>query len=338
MPGEDGESLSRRIKADSALKATKMFLIASVGINGNRKNLTDIGFEGFLLKPVRQSHLRLLLEGAMGGGFSLSSVDPQSSLTPETISAHGRVLVAEDNATNQLVAVSILKKLGQRVDVAANGKEAIAALRGIPYDLVLMDCQMPEMDGFEATRRIRSGEAGKAHRSTPIIAMTARAMQGDREKCLDAGMDDYLSKPIDFGALSAALDRWLSVSTEVVEEDRDGPPSATTKLIFDKAALSDRLMGDQDLVREVLSVFLDDAPRRIAELRRRISEGNAAGAGEQAHATKGAAANVGGEALRKTAFEMEKAGKGKDMETLVAMMPELERAFTQLSLFMGSAS
>ncbi|HUJ68949.1 MAG TPA: ATP-binding protein [Syntrophorhabdales bacterium] len=125
----------------------------------------------------------------------------------------GRILLAEDNATNQMVAVAMLKKLGHRVDTVADGLEAIKALKEIPYDLVLMDCQMPEMDGFEATRRIRSGDSGQTRRSIPIIAMTARAMQGDRESCLQAGMNDYLSKPVDLAGLRVTIDRWLSQET-----------------------------------------------------------------------------------------------------------------------------
>ncbi len=115
---------------------------------------------------------------------------------------------------NQLVARKILEKLDYRADVAANGKEALAALSTIPYDLVLMDCQMPEMDGFEATQAIRRGEAGAGRAGTPIVAMTARAMQGDREKCLDSGMNDYLSKPIDSGLLAKTLERWLAPKTD----------------------------------------------------------------------------------------------------------------------------
>ena len=148
------------------------------------------------MKPIRQSRLREVLAACVNGtvGSTLSDRSPPASLRRMAMSA--RVLLVEDNATNQLVAAEILEKLGHRVDVAGNGLEAIAALASISYELVLMDCQMPEMDGFEATRRIRSGDAGPDARSTAIIAMTAEAMQGDRERCLEAGMDDYLPKPI----------------------------------------------------------------------------------------------------------------------------------------------
>ena len=195
MPGEDGTSLGRRIREDHVFNPTKIIMVTSLGQSANEV-LRDIGFEGCITKPIRQGRLREVLAACVKGtlGSTLSDRSPPASLGRMAMSA--RVLLVEDNATNQLVAAAILEKLGHRVDVAGNGFEAIAALASISYELVLMDCQMPEMDGFEATRRIRSGEAGPDARSTAIIAMTAEALQGDRERCLEAGMDDYLPKPI----------------------------------------------------------------------------------------------------------------------------------------------
>ncbi len=245
---------------------------------------------------------------------------------------HARLLVTEDNVTNQLVAVKMLEKLGYRADVAANGGEALAALRGIPYDLVFMDCQMPEMDGFEATRLIRDGAAGAGRASVPIIAMTARAMQGDRERCLGAGMNDYVSKPVDPAALAKALERWLTRRSDIacgpaaVGKEPAGEPPVP---VFDKDGLNDRLMGDQHLMEEILSLFLEDVPRRIETLKETVAAGNAASARDQAHAIKGAAASVGGEALRAVAFEMEEAGRAGDVERTKAIMPLLEKGFEQ---------
>ena len=336
MPDEDGASLGRRIKADPVLEKTKLIMITSLGTNGNRENLANVASEGSLTKPVRRGHLHDLLASVVDGTVAPKEPAPQTTVMPKKIPSRGRILLAEDNITNQLVAVKIIERLGHSVDVAANGLETVAAVKGIPYNLILMDCQMPEMDGFEATRRIRSGDAGDDHRHIPIIAMTARAMQGDREACLEAGMDDYLSKPIDFVALAKAIDRWLSPAVDGSGSSNTAPGKATDNSIFDRAALSDRLMGDEDAIQEVLHVFLDDTPRRIATLRGLISEGDAVGAGDQAHAIKGAAASIGGEVLRKIAFEMEKAGRAKDMETLVTKMTELEKGFEQLRLVMRS--
>ena len=335
MPAMDGETVGGRIKADPELAATDLIMITSLGQRGDRKRLEDIGFAGYLTKPVRRGQLREMLPLVLGRNGD--SVAAPKIVTRHTVaeSRRHRILVAEDNLTNQLVAVKMLEKLGYRADVAANGQEALTALRNIPYGLLLMDCQMPEMDGFEATRRIRQGEAGLSRSTTPVIAMTARAMQGDREACIEAGMNDCVPKPVDLSALTKALDRWLSPEIESTRDSDATSRKETHASTFDRAALSDRLMGDEDLIQEIVSTFLDDTPRRIESLRERITKGDSVGAGKQAHAIKGAAASIGGEALREIAFEMEKAGRAKDMEELTAMMPELERRFEELSLVAG---
>jgi PAS domain S-box-containing protein len=327
MPEENGESLGRRIKADPFLGKTKMIMVTSLGSLGSEEDLAKIGFFGSLVKPVRRGRLYDMMEAAIEERAAPPM--PTASLgTPKALSRHRRILLVEDVITNQLVAVTILNKLGYRADVAANGEEALAALRTVPYDLVLMDCQMPEMDGFEATRRIRSGEGGPGHRRIPIIAMTAKAMQGDREKCLDAGMDDYLPKPIDPASLAKAMDRWLSPDDGA--DAAAAPDKATGSPIFDRAGLSDRVTGSEEVIRQVLDLFLEDIPRRIEVLRSHIGAGDASRAGDEAHTIKGAAANIGGEALREVAFEIEKAGRTKDTVKLREMLPVLERRFQEL--------
>jgi PAS domain S-box-containing protein len=336
MPGTDGESLGVHIKADPVLRSTELIMITSLGQRGDSKRLEAVGFAGYLVKPIRQGQLRDMLCLVLGRGIHGTPSSEKTIFTRHTVAEcagrHERILLVEDNITNQLVAVKLLEKLGYRSDVAANGREALTALRGIPYDLVFMDCQMPEMDGFEATRRIRSGDAGQAHRSIPIIAMTARAMQGDREKCLEAGMNDYLPKPIDGAALARVLDQWMGRtdrfgSASTAAGETTAAPSAP---LFDRSALDDRLMGDADLMEKILTVFFDDTLGRIEVLKAQVATGDAAGAGEQAHAIEGAAASVGGEALRAVAFEMEKAGRAGDMEMLRATIPRLEKGFEQL--------
>jgi PAS domain S-box-containing protein len=333
MPDMNGAVLGSRIKADPELSLTALIMITSLGQRGDAKRFEGIGFSGYLVKPVREGKLRDMLCLILNAKTK-SEDSPETILTGHSFPARrGRILIAEDNVTNQLVARKLLEKLGYRADVAANGEEALTALRGIPYDLVLMDCQMPEMDGFEATRLIRQGEAGTGRVSIPIIAMTARAMQGDREKCLEAGMNDYISKPADPAALAKALERWLIRRSDIA----NGPAAAGKEAaeepplpIFDKDGLNDRLMGDQHLIEEILSIFFEDTPRRIETLKACAAAGNATSARDQAHAIKGAAASVGGEALRAVAFEMEKAGRAGDVEKVKAIMPLLERGFEQL--------
>jgi len=230
-----------------------------------------------------------------------------------------RILLAEDNITNQQVALGILKKLGMRADAVADGAEAVKALESIPYDLVLMDVQMPEMDGLEATRQIRGPESAVPNHRIPIIAMTAHAMQGDRERCIEAGMDDYVSKPVSPQALAEVLARWLPKKNDESEP-----------VVFDRAGMLERLMKDENLAREVTESFLDDTPRQIEALQRYLDARDAPGAERQAHTIKGTSANVGGEALRALAVEMEKAGKAGDLGSVRARLDDLEREFARL--------
>jgi CheY-like chemotaxis protein/HPt (histidine-containing phosphotransfer) domain-containing protein len=249
-----------------------------------------------------------------------------------------RILLAEDNITNQQVAVGILKKLGLRVDAVANGVEAVKALETIPYDLVLMDVQMPDMNGLEATQQIRNPQSAVQNHQIPVIAMTAHALQGDRERCLVAGMNDYVTKPIDPQALVEALNKWLPKEAETTNNQEPRTPKVSASVsgqelkapIFDRANMMARMMDDEDLARAVVEGFLADIPRQIEALRGYLNSGDAPGAERQAHTIKGAAANVGGEYLRLVAFEMEKTGKAGNLEALKTHMPELEVQFHSL--------
>jgi PAS domain S-box-containing protein len=250
----------------------------------------------------------------------------------------GRILLVEDNAINGFVASSMLERLGYRVDTAGNGLEALAALNSIPYTLILMDCQMPEMDGFEATKRIRAGEAGSAHRSTPIIALTARAMHGDREKCLESGMDDYLSKPIDIVTLSNTIARWLpreGVVAEAVSKvraaDRRGFREAT---ILDVEELKERFMGDEQIMRQAIGIFIDDAPPKLLALRDAINTEDLETAAIQAHSIKGSAAMVSARRIWDASLAMERACRSSGgSKELLTYMVRIEEEFEALKIF-----
>jgi CheY-like chemotaxis protein len=212
MPDMDGLELARAIKADAALALTGLVLLTSWGQRGEAAAAREAGIAFYLTKPVRAAHLLQCLTAVMSGASATSAVTTAASARPESgrsRTVRARVLVAEDNAVNQKLVVRVLEKRGIRADVAGNGREALEALARVPYELVLMDCQMPEVDGFEATRLIRHSEAG-TERHIPIIALTANAMEGDRERCLEAGMDDYVSKPIRPDDLYATIDRLLA--------------------------------------------------------------------------------------------------------------------------------
>ncbi|MFZ4437775.1 MAG: response regulator [Syntrophales bacterium] len=341
MPGMDGATLARIIKADEKLKNTRLVLCSSLAQRGDAKRMQGIGFSGYLTKPVRYGEIIDCLSAVLAG---MTVMEPEQPLvTRHTIREMRlgvvRILLAEDNITNQQVAVGILKKLGLRADAVANGAEALKALEALPYDLVLMDVLMPEMDGLEATRQIRNRQSAVRNHKIPIIAMTANAMQGDREKCIEAGMNDYVSKPISPHALAQALDRWLpqevtAALKQTTDKTEHQAPSVSTKeseaSVFDKAGMMVRMMDDEDLARTVLGGFLEDLPRLIEALKGDLESGDLPRTERQAHTIKGASANVGGEALRAVAFDMEKAARAGDLKSVMARLPELEHQVSRL--------
>jgi CheY-like chemotaxis protein len=214
MPGMNGSELGSRIKADSQLEPTLMIMVTSLARRGDAAALQQLGFAGYLLKPVRQKHLHECIAIVLGRGDKTSrgivTQHTSAEVAPRNVTSlrDTRILLAEDNIINQKVAQSILGKLGYKADAVANGLEAVRALEMIDYDLVLMDCMMPEMDGFEATAMIRDPVSKVLNHKVPIIAMTANAMKGEREACIEAGMDDYLSKPVKKDELAAMLEKW----------------------------------------------------------------------------------------------------------------------------------
>jgi PAS domain S-box-containing protein len=344
MPGMDGETLGRIIKADELLADTRMLMLTSLGTRGDACRFQEIGFAAYMTKPIRYQELESIL--------SLISADRNTACTqPEPIitrhSAHdllplftgskARILLAEDNITNQQVAMGILNKFGLRVDAVANGAEALKALESIPYDLVLMDVQMPVMDGLEATRQIRSSRSTVINCTIPIIAMTAHAMQGDREKCLEAGMDDYVSKPVAPHTLIERLKKWLPKNLDKSDhiKQKQGPEKTKESqiaepLIWDKAGMLERLMDDEELARKIMDGFLADIPQQIQTLKAFLKAGDISGAERQAHTIKGASANIGGEKLRAVAFEIEKTARQGNLTAASAYIVNLETQFEQL--------
>ncbi|HEY5529056.1 MAG TPA: response regulator, partial [Thermoleophilia bacterium] len=354
MPGMDGEDLARAIKSDETLAKTILVLMTSIGNRGDARHMADLGFAGYLVKPARQSDLFDCLAAVLAGAAVAQPV--RQIVTRHAIREMRRgslrILLAEDNITNQQVALGILKKMGLHADAVANGAEAVTALEHVPYALVLMDVQMPTMDGIEATGHIRDPQSAVRNHGIPIIAMTAHAMQGDRERCLAAGMNDYVTKPVSPQALAEALARWLpsedtarptavSAAPEVAVLAKAAPAAAEPAdadepetVVFDRAGVVARMMDDEDLARTVVEGFLEDIPRQIEVLRRCLDTGDAEGATRQAHTIKGASANVGGEALRAVALEMEKAGQVGDLAAAMTHMPDLVSRFARLKVAM----
>ena len=349
MPGMDGAGLARAIKADETLAGTRLVMMTSIGNRGDARQMEEIGFSAYLVKPARQSDLFDCLAVVLAGEAVSRPAQPivTRHAIREMRRQSRRILLAEDNITNTQVALGILKKFGLHADAVSNGAEAVAALESIPYDLVLMDVQMPTMDGLEATIHIRDPRSAVRNHDVPIVAMTAHAMQGDRERCLRVGMNDYVSKPVSPAALAEALDRWLP------RDDAPRPPEASAEAgasasataepsaaddsersVFDRTGLLSRLMDDEDLARTVVEGFLEDIPRQAAALRGHLDAGDAEGATRQAHTIKGASANVGGEAVRAAALEIEKAARAGDLAAAASHLPDLETRLVRLTTAM----
>jgi PAS domain S-box-containing protein len=341
MPGMDGAALGRAILADDTLKEIPLVMMTSLGERGDAIRFKEIGFAAYLTKPVRQSDLYDCLVTVLNGG---KQREKRALITRHNLHAarrgNVRILLVEDNLTNQEVAHGMLQRLGWHANVTANGKEAIEALEKNSYDLVLMDVQMPEMDGYEATRMIRDSQSAVLDHNIPIIATTAHAMQGDIEKCLAAGMSDYLSKPIDPKKLVKVVEMWLTrkvhrapgqvpvVPIDPIEQamssDAASSGPAVLSSVFNCRTFLERMMGDEEFAHDVVTGFVEELPALLSTLREQFARGDLESIWKQAHKIKGSAANVGADALRDAAFELEQAGKARDLSRVAELIPELE--------------
>jgi len=337
MPGMNGLDLARTIKASSKLKDTVLIMLTSLADELSPSQIRAYGLAGYLTKPARQSQLFDALASALPAALTgpvASRAPVVAPRAPVEIQRKGaRILLAEDNEVNQEVARELLVNAGCHCDVVRNGEEAVEAILGQRYDLVLMDCQMPEMDGFEATRGIREREEqgevlGAGSGRLPIVALTAGAISGDRERCLDAGMDEYLCKPIDPRQLLETIDSQLSSAAAAEEpavdesdepqarSDSPDPDAADAPAPFDLAALLQRSMGQRGFVERVLTKFETKAREDLESIEQGVQAGDAERIAFLAHGLKGAAANLSAEALRDVAAKMERVSRSGDLEGL----------------------
>ena len=340
MPGVDGEMLGAAIRNDRALCDTALVMMTSGGSRGDAARMEKAGFAAYLVKPVRQSQLYDCLAVVLGRELpaEVHMGPPTAIITRHTLAEQAkhrlRILLAEDNPVNQKVALITLQKLGYRADVVGNGREAVSALQSVAYDLVLMDVQMPDLDGMEATRLIRDPRSGVLNSATPIVALTAHAMTGDRQKCLDAGMDDYLSKPIRPDELAEVLARWLPLSDPSLDPQPAVAPASQVLLegaepIFDESVLLDLLDGDRKAADQILAEFFDDASRQIDAIGQAVAREDGSLLRQRAHALKGASASVGAKVLWRLSSDLEqhaRDGATTDVSTLPAVLRgELQR-------------
>jgi len=336
MPGMDGEALGRAIKSEPAIAGTSLILLSSVSLRGEGRRFRDAGFAAALTKPVRASQLlEALIETWIqrsGQPVPASGAQPRR---PAHDSGRGRlhlnVLVVEDNPVNQQVASGMLGKLGCHVEVARSGIEALERLRAHRYDVVFMDCEMPEMDGYAATAEIRRRQ-GTAPR-LPIVAMTAHAMDGDRERCLAAGMDDYVSKPLQASALEAAVRRWAPVGGEAA---RAPAPRAEAEPPVSAAIDAGRLTelrgilaadGDPSTYIGVIEAFLADTVARLDTLEHATARGDAVAVFQVAHALTGSLLNLGISRMAAQARALEERASRGDVASAASLVRKLAEEF-----------
>ncbi|WP_179953338.1 response regulator [Desulfobotulus mexicanus] len=370
MPDTDGMALGKKIKEDSRFK--DLFLVLLTPLDQTYKRLNEeSGFTGFMNKPLRQSDLFHILRSVLTDE-KLPSFETLEGKTvcPEIYSLpcfSGRILLAEDNTTNQEVALGLLQKFGLGADIADTGLKALHAFKSSTYDLIFMDVMMPEMDGLEATGKIRNLEADRLNlientrekesetgflQKVPIIAMTAAAMQQDRDRCLEAGMDDFISKPVELPDLARILEKYLPLNNETEkaplrpEENNQKKTKETTRrsqmpedianatetdpLIFDYGGFLKRFMNDQAIVDKVLSICMESLPQRMEDLKTALKANDLANVHLLTHTLKGKTANIHAATFSSLAGEMEKNAESGNLDGVRKQMTGLEDAYEEL--------
>ena len=329
--------LVKTIRSDELLKDCRMIAITSSGVKGDYQKYLENGFSAYLTHPIRHDDIKRVLE------IALSPKNLKQIVTKHTVrenklnflGSNARILLAEDNITNQQVGLGILKKMGIQADAVANGKEAIEALKLIPYDIVLMDVQMPEMDAIEATIRIRSPHSTALNPDVPIIALTANAMKGDREKCIHAGMNAYLTKPLIPKDLYEILSIYIkNIKPETISEKYQNENILINQIqqlvVWNKNQLYQRMMHDESLVLEVIKSFIKETPVLIQQLKENIEKNDAKAIQRTAHTIKGMAANFCAEQLQEIALTIEKNASREELNLVKNRIPVLENFFYQV--------
>ena len=346
MPGKDGLQLAAELQRLPSAASMRIVVMTSLLQRGHAERARRVGAKGYLTKPVRHDELRDCLRTVLGMA-PVSAPTPQAgdTLTPRLVTRHTlaehatrrRVLVVEDNSVNQKLAVRMLEKLGYRPDLVENGQEALAALDTGTYDAVLMDCQMPVMDGFEATAAIRRLEAaGKRYVSAghlPIIAVTANAMQGDRERCLAAGMDAYLAKPIKLEDVRTTLARWVmspASEDEGKSVAKSLDPISDGRSIFDPSQMLQNIGGDEELLIQLVDLFLERQADMMSQIRQALSLGDTVTVERAAHTLKGTAGNLCAPEVALAAGRLEAIGRLGTLHDAPTVYAHLEMEMLRL--------
>jgi CheY-like chemotaxis protein/HPt (histidine-containing phosphotransfer) domain-containing protein len=335
MPGCDGFELGRRIASDERFKTTRLVLLTSAWGIREPTEFAELGFAAYLQKPVSQRDLRECLARVM----AVDAAQWHERTQPMVIGERNqdtfnrrRILLAEDNTVNQKVARGTLERMGYKVDIVSNGADAVAAWEAGRYQVILMDCQMPVMDGYQATREIRLRERG-ANR-IPIIALTADAMKGAERKCRDAGMDDYLTKPLDRALLGEAVERHLARTcpgSNIMEGIRrlPDPPLESDSPVKDSPVDWEQLMttmdGDQESAQELVRLFIDSGDATLRDISAALGRGDLAAVGYAAHSFKGSSASIRARSASAAAAQLEEAARAGATDRIPRLEKQLQR-------------
>ncbi len=333
MPEMDGIALGKKIKADPKTQNTTLIMLTFLGNKIDKSELDDIGFVDCLSKPVKKSHLYDSLVNALNPKTKILDNSKQELLSTLDFAKNQkqkiRILVAEDNIVNQKVALGILEKLGFRADTVSNGCEVVKILESTPYDLILMDVQMPEMDGLEATRIIRDRTSKVYRPDLPIIAMTARAMENDKTQCIAAGMNDYVSKPVMPKALLNAIEKQLSKQIVNLVKNPYNEINEDVDIIFDRELFLSRFGGDIVLCEQIKEYFLNDTPEQLLAVKKAIENKDSVALGDSSHTLNGSVANIEAIKLLGLVNRLEIMAKGKQFEQAEVIAGEAEAAFEE---------
>lgn len=330
MPGCDGFELGRRIAGDERFKSTRLVLLTSAGGIRQPADFAELGFAAYLLKPVSQRDLRECLARVM----AVDGAQWQQRIQPIVVAERiwdafneRRILLAEDNLVNQKVARGTLERMGYEVDIVSNGADAIAAWETGRYQLILMDCQMPVMGGYQAAREIRLRERGA--KRVPIIALTADAMKGTEQQCRDAGMDDYLTKPVDRARLRETLDRHLAPPgpgpklVEGIHRSPEEPVDSDAPVDWEQFMTT--MDGDREFAQELVRVFIDSGDAALRDISAALRRGDLAAVGSAAHSFKGSSANIRAQSVSAAAAQLEEAAHAGVIDQMPQMEEHLRR-------------
>ncbi len=334
MTGMDGEELAREITADAEIPDMPLILVTSSPQRGDAAKMLDAGFDAYLTKPVRHSQLHDSIAAVMGGQQESEENKQRPLITQHSLKESSRwrmkLLVVEDNAVNQKIAVKMLEKSGFRCDVAASGREAIQAISKTPYALVFMDCEMPDMDGFDATREIRKLEGESRH--TPIVAMTGRVLEGDREQCLEAGMDDYVAKPVSVLTLNEILTKHLT--PELTGQAVPAEDTGTRGKPVEMQRIQEIAGGDLDFEHELITDFLSGIVRHFEALAEALMKQDIGSLRCVAHAVKGSSATAGARRMNRLASRLERTVETGELGQVGDILATLKSEFEQVRSYL----